>query len=179
MALADEIRNLRARQAANVGPRRGASPKPMNPRVAASLNLPRQATNISLEQAIQGLASQPPSGGDRQVGRGAPIEFQQLRELQAAQERASRAAQMTGGNPANPRGLPAVLQQPGALQSAQERAQLAAAMFAAQQQPMPLANQYTPRDIGFGNAPSGPKGDFTQPMPGQFTGVPFGSTGNP
>ena len=192
MALADEIRNLRARQAANEGPRRGATPKPMNPRVAASLNLPTQASNISLEQAIQALAAQAPYGGGRQFERGTPIEFQQLRELQAAQERAQRAAQLTGGkssgmrtiDPLN-RGLPATLPQLGALQADQERAQRAIDMFLAQkqqmQQPMPLGNQYTPRDIGFGNAPSGPRGDFTQPMPGQFTSVPFGSmpTGNP
>lgn len=175
MALADEIRNLRARQAANEGPRRGATPKPMNPRVAASLNLPTQASNISLEQAIQALAAQAPSGGGRQLQTGGPIEFQQLRELQAAQERAQRAAQLTGGGSSNTRtidplnrGLPDFYQQPGALQADQERAQRAREMFLAQQAAQQQIKQQMQQQM-------------QQQMPGQFTSVPFGSmpTGNP
>jgi len=153
MALADEIRNLRARQAANNNPRRGATPKPRNAFTLAPSNAPSRQTSGGLGQALRDLI-RAPSGGGRQLQTGGPIEFQQMRELQAAQERAQRAREMFGSQ-----------QQP--MQQPMPLAQQDREMFLAQQAAQQQIKQQMQQQM-------------QQQMPGQFTGVPFGSmpTGN-
>ncbi len=201
MSLASELAALRSQQtasarAAGVGRLNRANtllPAQLDPRVRPSSG----QTRSRFDQA---------RNTTRTAGATLSDVINAQRALQAAQERAQRAAGMTGGSssiprniglpqtieglgsfsgiPRDPTVLPAVFQQPGALQAAEERAQRAAQMYAAQQQAQmqqaaPVGNPFLPRDIGLGNAPpgfTGPRGELTQPFSGvNLSPMPVGN----